>query len=66
MGKLTEKHAMNIVDELAGSDAWNNWTNDDNIFIKDFFSWLWDGVVLNRVFKAGIEDLMIQEFNIYL
>lgn len=66
MEELIEKHAMDIVSELAGSDAWNNWTNDGNVLIENFFFWLWDGVALDEVFETGIEDLIMQEFDMYL
>ena len=59
---LTTKRARMIVKKIASSKTWKTWIEIDNLLILDLFFWLW--IDVKR--EAKIEDLIDQEFDLYL
>ena len=60
-----EKRANEIVDELAGSGAWETWKEDGTIVAEGFFDWLWNGIRDGESTETGIGSLIDLEFDLY-
>ena len=63
---LSLKMTQSIVVELIDDDAWDKWESNENLVIRDMFSWLWKSIVMNEDRKTEINDLIQKKFDIYL
>ncbi len=60
------KQAEAIVNEIGGPGAWAEWETNGNLLIQDMFVWLWAGVDSEGEHEAGIGDMILEEFDMYL
>ncbi|MCJ1467746.1 hypothetical protein MMC07_006371, partial [Pseudocyphellaria aurata] len=65
--EMTDNLAEAVVNHIAKTkDAWSTWTTTGNLIVNGMFTWLIDGVVIEGKHEPGIEDLINEEFNMYL
>ena len=63
---MSEDQARLIVNEINDDETWDVWLSIGNIIVENMFSWLWEGIFTNQGHEAGIGELMVDKFNMYL